>query len=318
MKLDELYDLLEKSLNNEPVDLKEYEELLKESSFNFKITGEGFNQSLTTEVMTGLVNMQKYINQTYSLIKYDDIKKLTKDERQALQLNVKLGKGSSLVEVSANGLVSELMKMLGNMDQTHLTVVILGLVIGWVTNTGIKNYKEYRLKKAEIDKDIQTLKENNAADIKKAEEETKRHAILERAIAQNYHLENVERQTDDAKLALLKSLTNVDSVTFSNHETLTGSEISELTRTARRSSEYIRLDGDYKIEQHNFNTGKLRLCRVKDGLTFDALISQSILDDKNQTNVITEREWAQTPISLEINAKKIGDSIKDAEVMKIL
>lgn len=84
-----------------------------------------------------------------------------------------------------------------NMDQQHLMVAvlfwgILCFVIGWVLNTTIKSYKEYRIKKSDNDHYMQRLKENNAADMKKAEEETKRYAIYADMTANRSHLENNE------------------------------------------------------------------------------------------------------------------------------
>lgn len=302
--LDELSQLLRRAVAGEDVDITS---AIENVSFDFKLQGQGFEQSLTTDVMKGLVSMQKYINQIYSLVKYDDIKVLTKEERQALQLNVKLEKGSSLVEVSANGLVQELAKMMSTLGATNITVILLGFALMWagqnIATKWLNNRKEIALKQEET---------------KAKAQETERMAIVTQAIAQNYRLENIQRQVDDAQTELLKSLVNVEQVTFSNGESLTGAELGNLTRQTRRQSEYIRLDGEYIIEQHTPKQDKLKLARKKDGLTFDAVIDESILNDSAQLQRLQAAEWHKQSVNLEINGKKIDKQIKDAVIINVI
>lgn len=66
-----------------------------------KLTGEEFDQSMTTGVMKGFMELQSSIYKSYATLKYGEpnAQKLNKDERKMLEISVKVEKGSSDLSV---------------------------------------------------------------------------------------------------------------------------------------------------------------------------------------------------------------------------
>lgn len=143
--------------------------------------GEKFEQSLTPNIMKGFVEMQNYINRTYRLIQYNDVdtQKLSKEEREALQLKITVERGSSLLNVNFDGLwTQDRGNWLQKMDATTLAITVLGSAAIWATSSGIKrfldNRKEVRLAEIKKDEDKEHLQSLQLM----SQEETKRAGII--------------------------------------------------------------------------------------------------------------------------------------------
>lgn len=286
-----------------------------------RLIGEKFDQSLTPNVMKGFVEMQNYINRTYRLVKYGDVdtKALSKEEREALQLQIKVEKGSSLVDVSFDGLWTQIGQLIGKMSGTEAIITILGCAAIWGTATGIKHFldnrKEVRLSEIKKESERENLK---TLEVMSAEE-TKRTEIMAKLVMRNPVLENVDRQAYDAKTSLFKSLSSTEEVEIGG--LVIDTEIaSELIKNARRRSSEIRLDGIYKLEQVNSsdpNLFKVKVRNVNNGTQFEAIVQDQFLTGNQNKLLLMQAEWDRKAVKLSINAKILDDKIKDATILSV-
>jgi len=101
-------------------------------SLTFRLTGEKFDRSLTPSVMKGFIELQDQLNKSYALARYGvpDARKLSKEEREALEIEVKVGKGSSIVEVNMDGFLTKLLhELVGKMGPQEIMITALGAAV---------------------------------------------------------------------------------------------------------------------------------------------------------------------------------------------
>ncbi|MGQ0285824.1 hypothetical protein ACT2CV_01285 [Pasteurellaceae bacterium 22721_9_1] len=316
---DELFSLLEKYVKTGEISDKINLEDLP--PLKIRLVGEKFDQSLTPNVMKGFVEMQNYINRTYRLVKYGDVetKSLSKEEREALQLQVKVEKGSSIIDISFDGLWAQIGQLASKMNGTELALITLGSFAIWGTTTGVKrflnNRKEVRLAEIKKDSDKEHLKTFEAM----SAQETQRAEIMAQIIQSHPVLENVDRQAYDAKTSLFKSFASVDEVEVG--DTTVDQELSsELTKTARRRSTEIRLDGTYRLEQVNTTDPtlfKVKIRNTKTNQVFEAIVQEQLLEGNKNKLMLMQAEWDRKPVKLSINAKVLDEKIRDATITSV-
>lgn len=316
---EELFNLLEEYINteyiNENVDITTLPQL------QIKLDGEKFNQSLTPSVMKGFIEMQNYVNRSYRLIKYGDVdtKALSKEERDSLQLQIKVGEGSSLVDVNFDGLWAQLGQIAGRMTEIEFIVTTLGIAAIWATATSMKHFldnrKEIRLSEIKKESDREHLK---AFEVMSAEE-TKRAEIMSKIIQKNTVLENIDRQAYDAKISLFKSFSSAKKVEIGGI-TINTQTTNELTKNARRRSTEIRLDGNYRLEQVNSSDPDLFKVKIRNtmtGIQFEATVQEQFLTGNKNKKLLMQAEWERKEVYLSINAKVLDEKIKDATIIDV-
>ena len=296
-------------------------DITKLPPLRIRLIGDKFDQSLTPNVMKGFVDMQNYINRTYRLVKYGDVntKALSNEEKEALQLQIKIEKGSSLVDVNFDGLWVQIGQVIGKMTGTEAIVLILGCAAIWGSVAGVKrfldNRKEVRLSEIKKESDRENLKTLEVMSL----EETKRTEILAKLIMKNPVLENVDRQAYDARTSLFKSLSSTEKVEIDGLVIDTDTS-NELMKNARRRSTEIRLDGIYKLEQVNSsdpNLFKVKVRNIKTGAQFEAIVQDQFLTGNQNKSLLMHAEWNRKAVKLSINAKILDEKIKDATILNV-
>lgn len=291
-------------------------------SLTFRLTGKKFNKSLTPSVMKGFVEMQAQINKSYALAKYGvpDARKLTKEEYDALEIEVTIEEGSSIVEVNFDGFLTKLLhELAGKMSPQDMVVTVLGAALIWggvtVFKSFLSNRKEVRL--AEIAKEgekahLQTMQAMT-------EQETERLKVLAGIIEQKPLLDNMDRMAYDAKTEMVKSFARADTAQIDGL-TLDSEMARELTKNARRRSEEMRIEGIYRIEEVS-NTDpecfKVKVRKDKTDERMTCVVQDVFLDEKGNKAALQKAEWERKPVRLSINAKHVDGVIKSAIILYV-
>jgi hypothetical protein len=98
---------------------------------------------------------------------------------------------------------------------------------------------------------------------------------------------------------------------------LTGQSAITLVHNARRQSEEVRLDGDYRIQRVDPTDPalfKLKIWNVRTGLELDAVLQDDSLAGDSK-RIIQDAEWARAPVRLQINARKVGNQYRSAAIL---
>lgn len=291
-------------------------------NLTIRLTGEKFNRSLTPSVMKGFVEMQSQINKSYALAKYGvpDVRRLTKEELDALEIEVTVEQGSSIVEINIDGFLTKLtQELVGKMNATEIMFTVLGAAVIWGGVTVFKrfldNRKDTRL--AEIAKDGE--KEHLRTMQIMSEQETKRLRVISEMVAEKPLLDNMDRMSYDAKTQMVKSFVRSDSAQIDG-VTIDSEMAKELVTNARRRSSEMRIDGVYRIEEVN-NTDpesfKVKVRRIDTDQRLTCVVQDIFLDESGNKEALQRAEWERKPVRLSINAKHVDGDIKSAVILYV-
>lgn len=258
--------------------------------------------------------MQAQINKSYALAKYGvpDVRKLTKEELDALEIEVTVEQGSSIVEINIDGFLTKLtQELVGKMNATEIMFTVLGAAVIWGGVTVFKRFLDNRkdIRLAEIAKDGE--KEHLRTMQIMSEQETKRLRVISEMIAEKPLLDNMDRMSYDAKTQMVKSFVRSDNAQIDG-VTIDSEMAKELVTNARRRSSEMRIDGIYRIEEVN-NTDpesfKVKVRRVDTDQRLTCVVQDVFLDESGNKEALQRAEWERKPVHLSINAKHVDGDI---------
>lgn len=272
--------------------------------------------------MKGFVEMQAQINKSYALAKYGvpDARKLTKEELDALEIEVTVEQGSSIVEINIDGFLTKLTReLVGKMNATEIMFTVLGAAVIWGGVTVFKrfldNRKDTRLAEIAKDGDKEHLRTMQIM----SEQETKRLQVISEMVAEKPLLDNMDRMSYDAKTQMVKSFVSSDSAQIDG-VTIDSEMAKELVTNARRRSSEMRIDGVYRIEEVN-NTDpesfKVKVRRVDTDQRLTCVVQDVFLDESGNKEALQRAEWERKPVHLSINAKHVDGEIKSAVILYV-
>jgi hypothetical protein len=286
-----------------------------------RLRGEKFEQSLTPGVMKGIIELQNAINRSYALNKYGiaNAGRLTADEREELEIVVKVDKGSTILEIDFQALLTHAAtKMIDKMDPITLAVTVVAAGAIWASSTVVKKYLENKKEEKILSAKTESEREYFESMRFMSTQETKRMELLTRVIEKNHELMNVYRHAEDAKTDLLKSMSRADEAEIAGVP-IDSETAKELSANARRQSNEIRLDGMYRILRNDTTDPlafRVRVRSINNNAVIDASVQDITLTDRTK-RILQVAEWSRAPVKLGINAKDLDGTIKNAIVVSV-
>lgn len=279
-------------------------------SLNIYLKGKKFQKSLTPTVMKGLIELQKGIYQSYSAAKFNTpSKRLTDEEKDALELKVVVNEGSSDLDINFTEIAVQLIKELGQkMDPTYVLITVVSIAVMYFGNSAYKSYLENRKEVKLKELTDETQKDMVSALRFASEQETKRTEILADIIKVQPAMGMVKEIAYDTHTELIKSMAAGTQSKIGDTE-LSPVVSETLTQNSRRKSREVRLDGVYrllKLDWSNASKFKVKVFNVKTKLELDAEVQDDSLTGQYK-DAIKNAEWSRKPIQLEINAKQLGE-----------
>jgi hypothetical protein len=283
------------------------------------LQGEKFHQSITPTVMRGLLEFQRGIYQSYAAAKYDHpTKRLSDDERKALEIRVDVRDGSSDFGINFQELAVKLIEQLGGkMDPVHVLITVVSIAVLYFGSSAYKSFLEHR-------KDVRSKEVSDETQRKTLEalqftsvQETERMKIMSDLAKRDHRVKNIGRLAYEAHSEVVKTLAAGDKAAIEGISI--APEVAEsLTRNARRKSTEVRLDGIYRLVKLDWTDPlkfKVRVFNTDTGLQIDADVQDDSLTGKYK-EALREAEWSRAPVALKINAKLVGeDDYRDAVVV---
>ena len=286
---------------------------------DIKLTGPKFEQSLTPTVMKALLDYQRAIYQAYALAQYNtpSTRRLTDEERESLEIRVRVQDGSSEIEVDLTEILIQLgLKLVDKMEPTHLIATILGLSLIFGARSAWGKYlesrKETRLAEVQSEERVNFLESQKFL----SEQESQRTQILGSVIKENTRLLTAQDIAHDAKTSIVKACGEADEATVQGIE-VSGQAAAELTRNARRKSDEVRLDGEYTITRVDASQPDKFVVTVvgsDSGDQFSADVQEIDLTASTK-KLLRTAEWDRKPVFLEINARVIDGDVRKATIV---
>lgn len=308
------FELIEKALQNQIGDQPCKIIFNNWPILTIKLEGEGYNSTITPDLAEALVSLQHALDRSYARLVHDlaTSRGLSLEEREALKFKAKVESGSSLIEINLGEWAERVgLALTEKMTPKQLvTMVVTAAVVAGSTIA----YKDFLSSRSEDKKVEVGMKER----VLMSQEETKRHAILARALSGSPQLTNAAQDFDHARVDLMKGVGDADTLTVSGI-TLNREEANTVARSKRSESKDIQANGQYKIVEVSWsheNEVRLKVADAKTGREFVASFKDDSLNH-SQITLLQKAEWERKSIYLSINATELRGQITTAAVVGV-
>jgi hypothetical protein len=264
-----------------------------------------------------LIEFQKGIYHSFAAAKYGvPNKRLTDEEKEALEFSVKVKEGSSDYNIDLQALAVEFVKQMGSkMNPTDVLILVLGFAVVYFGTSSLKTYlegrKEVRLKEISDETQRKTLE---ALEFQ-GKAETERAKILADALTAQPRLINISSIAHDAQTDLVRSVGQAEEAQIDGFA-MSGKAALALVKNARRQSEEVRLDGIYRLMKFDWSDPlkfKVKVWSLETG-ELDAEVQDASMTGQNRL-VLQNAEWERQPVKLQINARKLDDSYRNVVIV---
>ena len=319
---DDVYDLLQQFTHNKNIPGNVKFEFDGWPNFKVKLIGEQFQSTITPTVMKAFLELQAGIYRAFATANYGspNAAKLTKEERQMLEMVIEVEKGSSKFNIDFQEILENACnKVAEKLDSKHILIALLSFAVLYFGDSMYKNYLEER-KEA---RQVEAKNEEQRALIEHLSfaqaQETERAKIMADLAAQNPRVHTITELSKDTKAELLKRTAVADEVNLQGIE-ITGEEAEELAKNARQQAIEIRLDGKYRILNVDSSDPlefKVKVRSLANGDEFTATVQDETVDMAHKL-ALQKGEWQRKSVELVINAKQRprDNSIYAAKIIK--
>lgn len=280
-------------------------------NFDMKVVGRDWDSTVPTRVMVPLLEIQKDIHRKYAEVAYGsaNLKKLRDEDREQLEIVVKVSKGSSDYKAPLDGQLNILAtKALEQMDSAHIAITIIGIALVWGGVEIARAWVARRQKEVDAEVTIELSKQ-----------ETRRLEIFERASRRVPELESARQEYEESQNRLLKTLKPNDKTELKGMS-LTGADAMEITHKERARAEDADISGVFRVLANDASKGndfRIKIARVADGLTLSATVPMEL--DHDQKLLIQKAEWSKGAflVSIDLNARLLRGNITEAQVFRV-
>jgi|GEM_PF-2752008 len=264
--------------------------------------GEDFKSSIPYRLFPPLVEFQKALYHLYAQTRYGDPKKpLTKDEKEALEIVVLVGDGSSDLLIDLERVLQALSNLREKMTGPQFVTITIAASVLFTAHLGWKNWLNHLT-------DVEQIHSQEAL----SEQETERLKIVTGALSGSSVRNEADKAADVLWRGVLNQVRENDKVSVGEAPSIDGETAHEIAKKPRMVAVVERYDAVYRVftldssADHEY---KVRLHRVSDGLTFSATTeSLSMADQKAIAAAVRDRSH----VDLKINAKVLRGKIAAA------
>jgi hypothetical protein len=277
-------------------------------NYDVVIKGKDWNGTVPTRVMQPLLDLQQDVNRLFAQVYYGEanLRKLSDDDREALELIVKVKEGSSDYRAPLDKQLTEIAKkVVDKMDSRHLMQTMIGAALIWGS---VEINKAWVSERQEANKVEQT--------VELSKQETERLKLFADALNNRPVLGNTKADYETTQNRLLKALKPSDSVRTGGVE-LSGAQALEIIQTSRATSEDLDMQEDFYVLANDASRPggfRIKVRRVADGVEFSAEVPMELGQDEK--TLIQEAEWSKAGrrVKLYISATQLRGKVVQATV----
>lgn len=303
------WEIFAKSLKNEIGDDIQIE-FSNWPTFELKIKGKDFYGTVPTRIMPPILELQKEIHRLYCQLKYDskNLAKLTDQDRELLELIVKVEEGSS-------NYVAELWEALNtaikesNMSGRQVLILLLGVSFMITSSVAWKDWL--------ITKEKQ---HDQQATLQLSQEETQRTQLIIDGMKQSNQLKEAKQSIDSIRDSAARKLKPSDQLFVSKSEIVNGARATEVVPPPKEEPKEIRIDGEFIIKEIKFSDKKTKshrmvVTRVLDQKTYTVDIPFTYLNYEQKKLIAGGFDGQR--VLLELNAREYRGTIRSASLVTI-
>jgi hypothetical protein len=283
------------------------------------LPGTPIEGSISPTMMVAFLELQKAVNRAYLLVSSNtaDLRALTDQERERLEMRVTVAKGSSDYAAELSKIVERIgTEAVAKMTSTDIVITVLGvaLIIG-----GVYAFKAWLNSKAEQRKS-EADEAGTAALIELQKETlntgTEHLKLLADALKRQPLLDDIEAVTEPARSQMVKSIGEEGGGTAYG-VSLSSDAAREISSQKRQQSEHVRLAGHYRVVKVDTSSPDgFRVTLADDAKGTEIVASmQDALVSEDHKQAIQNAEWRKMPVYVELSAKKLRNRFVDAIVL---
>lgn len=306
---DDAWNLFERAMNGGK--LPDNLELVFDGwpQFDMKVNGKDWYGTVPTRVMVPLLDVQKDLHRVYASVCYgtSNLRKLRDDERDLLEIVVKVDKGSSDYKAPLWQQLNELAKKaVEKMDSRDVVITVLGIA---VVVGGVEVNKAWIAQRQE---EMQA-----EVTVSLSQQETNRLTIFADAMRQKPVLVEARSNFEATQNRILKTVKAGDHITAKGVE-LRGDQAIEVVHEERARAEDSHITGIFRVLANDASKGagfRIKVARLSDGLIFATEVPIEL--DLAQKNLIQRAEWSKGAVlvNLAISASVLRGKISNAVVI---
>jgi hypothetical protein len=306
---DDAWRHFESALNSEDTDTQPVQLVFDGwPNYQMVVKGRDWDSTVPTRVMSPLLDLQQDINRLFASIYYGapNLRKLNDDDRDMLELIVKVNKGSSSYDAPLDKQLTELSKrVIEKMESRHLMITILGAALVWGGVEINKSWVASRQAEKQVEQTVEISKQ-----------ETERLKIFAKAVESRPVLASVQTDYQETQNRVLKTLKPADAID-SRGVHLSGGQAAEIAQPQRATSSDIDLQEDFYVLANDASrpTGfRIKVRRVANGTEFLADVPIELSQDEKV--LIQAAEWSKggRRVGLSITATLLRGKIIQAKV----
>lgn len=288
--------------------------------FVISIKGDDFYGTIPTRIMPTLLDLQKEVYRTYCITTYgdDSLRRLTKKDREQLELVVKVEDGSSLYETFLEDpFVKILTDALNRMTPTQITatVIIFGLSV-----TSVFFWKMWLAKRVR-DKELDHSVELSQLEKEKIE-------VIMKGMQCFPVGETVSENANEVKHKILANLRIDDRLSISTESKddpqvrpmeINGDQAAQLTKTPRETAIERLIKDVFFLKAADFSKPeKVRLTveRLSDKYSFKADVPLGVLKAE-QIESLKNNSWNQVNVEMELLVKELHGRYTSAKIISV-
>ena len=268
--------------------------------FSVKVNGRDWHGTVPTRVMSPLLEVQRDLHRAYAQVCYGfpNVRRLRDDERDSLELVIKVDEGSSDYKAPLWEQLNQLAnKALEKMDSRDVLIAVLGvaLILG-----GVEVGKEW-IAARQAEKGVEQT-------VALSHEETERLKIFAEAVKQQPALKETRADSVASQNRLLKTVRPGDSVVIRG-VSLQGYQAMEVAQEDRARSTEVHLTGIFRVLANDASKGsgfRIKVARIEDGMTFTAEVPLEL--DTDQKKLIQKAEWSKGAVLVHLDVR--GDLLR--------
>lgn len=278
---------------------------------NIKLKGEKFQASITPKVMEGFIALQKDIYRAFAKLRYNDANhRLTNEEKESLEIIVKVEQGSSDLFASLKGAIEVFAKEAANkMESKHIVTVVLGAALMWTSHAAWNSYLDQQVKIKSMD--VQTYSST---------QETERMKVLRDIVKDKPVLQVVQENSEETYDKILRTAVSADSIQIGS-EVIKKEEVKQLIKSTRKAPVETRLDGACqirKVDSSKLGVFVVEVTFLPDGRVFKAEVKEEFLATRDKfKGLIRDAEWEKKPVKLTMNCREKNGEVVDAVILDV-
>lgn len=315
------WNWIQSALDNS-ADFSDLSEIIFEGWPEYRVKLDTGNASVKSSLMEAFLSLQENLNRAYSLVRYDssNLNKLTNEEKQALELEFFVRRGSSDVKTDPKHALADLGRSaVAKMNGRQAVIAVLGVALIYFGNSTLNGYLQGRLEMRRAEIASREKVEQLAAQRFLSDQETQRMQILERALGASRVLPEAADHADEANRTLLKKIPP-DAEAIIGQTQIDGYVANELAKNPRNESRVVTIRGRFtilRVDTTSLEGFRVRLKNLETDDEITAMLRDALLSEADKA-AIQAAEWGKLPIDCVIEVTRRGGQTVDAVITEVV